>query len=59
MRVPKPVNKADLSPEEQVDALMATFDDLSTLAKDENSNQKIHDLILRLGIFFGLEFEEA
>lgn len=59
MRVPKPVNKADLSPEEQVDALMATFDDLSTLAKDENSNQKIRDLILRLGIFFGLEFEEA
>jgi hypothetical protein len=57
--VPKPVTKADLSPEEQVDALMTTIDDLATLAKDENSNQKIRDLILRLGIFFGLEFEEA
>lgn len=59
MATPKPVIKTSLSPEEQVDALMATIDDLAALAKDENANQKIRDLVLRLGIFVGLEFEEA
>ena len=39
--------------------MMATIDDLAALAKDENANQKIRDLVLRLGIFVGLEFEEA
>ena len=38
---------------------MATIDDLATLAKDENANQKIRELVLRLGIFIGLEFEEG
>jgi len=47
-----------MTPEEQVDALMATIDGLATLAKDENANQKIRQLVLRLGIFIGLEFEE-
>ena len=59
LATPKPVTKTSLSPEEQVDALMATIDDLAALAKDENANQKIRDLVLRLGIFVGLEFEEA
>lgn len=59
MATPKPVTKTSLSPEEQVDALMATIDDLAALAKDANANQKIRDLVLRLGIFVGLEFEEA
>ena len=59
MSTPKPAIKTNLSPEEQVDALMATIDDLAALAKDENANQKIRDLVLRLGIFVGLEFEEA
>jgi hypothetical protein len=45
-------------PEEQVDALMATIDDLATLAKDEYAKPRIRKLVLRLGIFVGLEFEE-
>jgi len=58
LATPRPLTKTSLSPEEQVDALMATLDDLATLAKDENANQKVRDLVLRLGIFVGLEFEE-
>jgi hypothetical protein len=58
LATPKPVTKTGLSPEEQVDAFRATIDDLAALAKDENANQKIRDLVLRLGIFVGLEFEE-
>jgi hypothetical protein len=57
--VPRPVTTADLSPEEQVDALMTTIDDLAALAKDEKANKKIRDLVLQLGIFVGLEFEEG
>jgi hypothetical protein len=38
---------------------MTTIDDLAALAKDEKANQKIRDLVLRLGIFVGLEFEEG
>ena len=57
--VPRPVTTADLSPEEQVDALMATIDDVAALAKDEKANKKIRDLVLQLGIFVGLEFEEG
>ena len=59
LATPKPVTKTSLSPEEQVDALMATIDDLSALANDESANQKIRDMVLRLGIFIGLEFEEG
>ena len=59
LAAPQPAAKANLSPEEQVDALMATIDDLATLAQDENANQKVRDLVLRLGIFVGLEFEEG
>jgi len=58
LATPKPATKTSLSPEEKVDALMATIDDLAALAKDENANQKVRDLVLRLGIFVGLEFEE-
>ena len=57
--VPRPVTNADLSPEEQVDALMTTIDDLAALAKDEKANKKIRDLVLQLGIFIGLDFEEG
>jgi predicted site-specific integrase-resolvase len=46
------------TPEEQVDALMATIDDLATLAKDEYAKPRIRELVLRLGIFVGLDFEE-
>ena len=56
--VPTPVTKADLTPEEQVDALMATIDGLAALAKHEKANSKIRERVLRLGIFVGLEFEE-
>ena len=59
LATPRPVTKAAISPEEQVDALMATLDALATLAKDETANQKVRDLVLRLGIFVGLEFEEG
>ena len=59
LATPKPATKTSLSPEEQVDALMATIDDLAALAKDENANQTVRDLVLRLGIFVGLEFEEG
>jgi len=59
LATPKPVTKTILSPEEQVDALMTTIDDLAALAKDEIANQRIRDLVLRLGIFVGLEFEEG
>ena len=50
---------AHATPEEQVDGLMATIDDLAALAKDEKANKKIRDLVLGLGIFVGLEFEEG
>ena len=59
LAAPKPVASVRATPEEQVGALMATIDDLAALAKDENANQKVRDLVLRLGIFVGLEFEEA
>ena len=46
------------TPEEQVDALMATIDGIASLAGDPNANPKIRELVLRLGVFVGLEFEE-
>lgn len=58
LAMPKPASKPEMTPEEQVDALMATIDDLSKLTKDGTANQKIRQLVLRLGIFIGLEFEE-
>jgi hypothetical protein len=47
------------TPDQQVDALMATIDDLATLATDKDANARIRELVLRLGIFVGLEFEEG
>ncbi len=58
LATPAPATTKAITPEAQVDALMATLDDLATLAKDGNANQKIRQLVLRLGIFIGLEFEE-
>jgi hypothetical protein len=46
------------TPEQQVDALMATLDNLAALATVPDANQKIRQLVLRLGIYIGLEFEE-
>ncbi len=37
---------------------MAALDDLTSLTVDANANQRIRQLVLRLGIFIGLEFEE-
>jgi predicted site-specific integrase-resolvase len=59
LAAPKLASAVHATPEEQVDALMATIDDLATLAKDENANPRIRELVLRLGIFVGLEFEEG
>jgi hypothetical protein len=56
---PKLAPAVHATPEAQVDALMATIDDLAALAKDENANPRIRELVLRLGIFVGLEFEEG
>lgn len=49
LSAPQPVAAAVQSPEEQVNALMATIDDLGTLAADANANEKIRQLVLRLG----------
>ncbi len=46
------------TPEEKVDALMAAIDDLASLARDANANQRIRELVLWLGVFVGLEFDE-
>ncbi len=59
LATPKPAAAAETTPEEQVDALMATIDDLAALGKDERANQRVRQLVLRLGIFIGLEFEEG
>gem|GEM_PF-2209187 len=37
---------------------MATIDDIGALAKGEAGRQKIRLLVLQLGIFIGLDFEE-
>ena len=55
---PQPAVSAGMTPEEQVDALMATIDDIASLAGDPKATPKIRQLVLRLGIFVGLEFEE-
>jgi hypothetical protein len=59
LAAPKLAPAVHATPEEQVDALMATIDNLAALAKDENANPRIRELVLRLGIFVGLEFEEG
>ena len=59
LAAPKPAATARATPEEKVDALMATIDDLAALATDERANAKVRELVLRLGIFVGLEFEEG
>ena len=59
LATPKLAPAVHATPEEQVDALMATIDDLAELAKNENANPRIRELVLRLGIFVGLDFEEG
>jgi hypothetical protein len=58
LTAPQPTAAPAATPEEQVDALMAALDDLASLTADANANQRIRQLVLRLGIFIGLEFEE-
>ncbi len=57
LAVPKPVTPVDVSPEAQVDAIMATIDEIGALAADDEGRKKIRALVLRLGIFIGLDFE--
>ena len=45
------------SPEEKVDAIMLSIDELATVTTDETARQRIRPLVLRLGIWIGLEFE--
>ena len=47
------------SPEEKVDALMVAIDELATVTTDEAARQRIRPLVLRLGIWIGLDFEAA
>ena len=53
----KPATLVDVSPEAQVKAIMATVDEINTLATNEEGRTKIRALALRLGIFIGLDFE--
>jgi DNA invertase Pin-like site-specific DNA recombinase len=55
---PQPAVDA-LSPESQVDELIAMLDSLENLAETPDANQQIRDLVLRLGIYIGLDFEEG
>jgi hypothetical protein len=48
---------ADVSPEQKVERLMAVLDELATVANDEAARQRIRPLVLRLGIWIGLDFE--
>jgi hypothetical protein len=57
LAVPKPVTPVDVSPEAQVDAIMASIDEIGALAADDEGRKKIRTLVLRLGIFIGLDFE--
>ena len=45
------------SPEEKVEAIMLAIDELATVTTDETARQRIRPLVLRLGIWIGLEFE--
>ncbi len=48
---------AAVSPEEKVDALMLAIDELAVVTTDETARQRIRPLVLRLGIWIGLDFE--
>jgi hypothetical protein len=52
------VQAARRSPEEEVDALMGVIDDLASIATDRDAIQRLRPLVLRLGIYIGLDFEE-
>ena len=49
--------EADVNPEQKVEKLMELLDELATVASDEDARQKIRPLVLRLGIWIGLDFE--
>ena len=44
-------------PEEKIDALMLVIDELAAVTADETARQRIHPLVLQLGIWIGLDFE--
>ena len=46
------------NPEEEVDRLMESIDDLAVIAADRGTIQRLRPLVLRLGIYIGLDFEE-
>jgi len=50
---------AAASAEEKVDTLMLAIDELATVANNETARQRIRPLVLRLGIWIGLDFEAA
>jgi hypothetical protein len=52
-------DEADESPEQKVERLMEVLDELATVASDEAVRQRIRPLLLRLGIWIGLDFEAA
>ena len=49
--------EADVNPEQKVEKLMELLDELTTVASDEDARQQIRPLVLRLGIWIGLDFE--
>ena len=46
-----------VSPEEKVDALMLAIDELAAVTTDETARERIRPLVLRLGIWIGLDYE--
>ena len=46
------------NPEEEVDELMAAIDDLAVIASDRGALQRLRPLVLKLGVYIGLDFEE-
>jgi hypothetical protein len=46
-----------VSPEEKVDALMLAIDELAAATTNETARERIRPLVLRLGIWVGLDFE--
>ena len=58
LTAPQPAAMPAATPEQQVDDLMKALDGLASLATDANASETIRQLVLRLGVFVGLEFEE-
>jgi hypothetical protein len=57
LSTPPSTVQVDESPEQKVDRLMEMLDELATVASDAAARQRIRPLVLRLGIWIGLDFE--